>query len=177
MILTACYAYSTEVRKDVCIDTDYFNINRDNKEKVCTLGTIDAGSQGGPIEVFKIDPKFTTIEGRVVPEYLIYVRNAGEGQVVKEEDLSHACGFEPLDSETWNTAYITATLEGSPMSCTPSEGGRGKLRLKNKEDFVKCTAAEAVPAGAASYVTVLMINVTYGYTSSISKNIKIKRMI
>ncbi|MBW2987869.1 hypothetical protein DRJ48_00670 [Candidatus Woesearchaeota archaeon] len=176
IILAACYRYHTEVRKDVCIDTDYFNINQGSKEKVCQVTSLNLGSQGAPVEVFMIEPKFTTEHSQVVPQFLIHIRNVGSGQVIKEDSLVDVCGSSELESEAWNTVYVTAKLGNQPMVCEPSEGGRGKLRLKEGEDFIKCRAQTPLTEGTPSYVTVLNINLTYGYTESISKMVRINRI-
>ncbi len=177
IILTSCYKYSTELRTEVCMDNDYFNINNANKEKACFVRAQSPSSQGAPLQVTKIEPKFTTRDSKVIPQYLIHIKNMGTGTVINENKIQEVCGPNALSTEDLNTAFVTASLGDKKMLCMPGDAGIGKLRLKKGEDFVKCYLEEPIEEGSAPYLTWLLVNVTYAYTESLSSMVTIKRLI
>ncbi len=179
LILLACYAYSSSMRKEVCVDTDLFNLNAENKEKVCQQSAFDPGTQGGPVVIYKVEPKYTGKDKEIYPQYVIYVKNAGRGQIIDNTKVETACGTATTGEDFWNIVKVSAKLGNQTLDCEPKLEGSTEagIRLREGLDFFKCRATTFIPPGTPSYVGVLQVNVTYGYTESISRTVKIRRLL
>lgn len=190
--VTACYPYKTEATAQVCIDTDV--LGQRIADKVCTPHTISMGAknelpkgQGSPIAITKVEPKMLTHpenENLVRPQFFIYVANMGEGIPMEFHSYETACSSTAVERNKWNVAGIRAYLSDRSieLDCKPKidEGSvdkEGFLKFEEKEDFIKCTLEEGIPNTAGTYNTPLIIDMTYGYTFTISKQVLIKRSI
>jgi len=179
LILLACYAYSSTMRKEVCVDTDIFNMNKENKEKICQQSAFDPGTQGGPVVIYKVEPKYTGKDKEIYPQYVIYVKNAGRGQVIDNTKVGAACSIASPGEDFWNIVKVSAKLGNQTLDCEPKLEGSTEagIRLREGLDFFKCKAPHFIPPGTPTYVGVLQVNVTYGYTESISRSVKIRRLV
>ncbi|MBI2574467.1 hypothetical protein HYV82_01125 [Candidatus Woesearchaeota archaeon] len=186
VLATLCYKYRTDVKTDVCIDTDVLGLSQ--KKKVCSVKDASlSGGQGAPLAVTKIEAKiFPEGSGEriafVKPQYVIYIKNTGDGEVLNPSaDMSSACSSELVsnrDSEAfkriWNIATVSASLSGKELVCSPNP-----IRLRSKEDFVRCSLKDEdkIDASIPSYTSPLTITFNYGYTTTISKEVTVTREV
>ncbi|MBI4145021.1 hypothetical protein HY493_02340 [Candidatus Woesearchaeota archaeon] len=177
--LNVCYPYSTRAELTTCVDTDVF---QRVKTKPCTAKAVSLSGQGGPVAVTRIEPTFAphTDPNKVRAEFLIYIKNLGTGQVYDADKSLEACTPQALGSASWNVADIKAYLGDQQLDCTPKKqgfgGADGYLKLVNKEDFVRCEVQGGIAKTAGAYTTTMTIEVTYGYTFTLTKQVQIKRV-
>lgn len=177
VIITACYPYETKASTAACVDTDIFTMRQ--RQKVCTPRAISlSGGQGGPVAVTSIEERILPQGNDYVrPQFVITIENRGSGSIVNKEHVSEACSSAPLDVADYNVVSVDEVrLSGLRMtrgdiSCEPDvarlQGGRGTIR---------CTVAEGrIPASQDTYQTTIFIELSYGYTTSISKTIRLER--
>jgi len=181
LFLTTCYEYQTEAIEEVCIDPDFYSIVP--IEKSCEVKDISLTDQGAPVAVTKIEQKILQdIDKDVIkPSFTIYINNKGNGEVIDKDKITDVCSSVGVDYKTWNTIYVEAFLYDKQLDCKPKKEGEeskiGYLRLKSKEDFVKCTDEDGIEKDRATYKTPLKIKLSYGYTETISKEIIIKKEV
>lgn len=166
---TACYPYKTIFGASVCIDSDIYGTKRG--EKACSVRDLSFGNgQGAPVAITKIETRMLPQRNNLVkPHFLIHIENKGNGEVVSLSEVENACTGKRLDYRAFNTIIIKASLSGETLDC-PAE-----IRLKEKEDLVRCTG-EVVEREDA-YVAPLSVELEYGYTFTISKNIIIEKIL
>lgn len=167
----ACYPYQTNAPIIVCIDTD---ITGKRSDKVC-IPKIQAlaGGQGAPVAVTMIEPRMlpSDVPGRVVPEFVLTIRNLGKGEVMKSELYPEACSGRPLGEENWNIVSVSATLSDEPLSCAPE-----KIKLKLGGDTkVVCRLDKGIDSRLGTYTAPLSVTLDYGYMTSISTQVKIMK--
>jgi hypothetical protein len=170
VMLTACYDYSTTESATVCIDPNPY----ESGIKPCTVKDQTFTSQGAPIAVTKVETTMLPSGGNTVkPEFKIYIKNSGVGNVVSKDKIELACKSKLTEDEKkdlWNIVDIKLTLGGDEngiFECSPLP-----MRLKSDEDYVRCVYTNQIRAEAA-YQTPLVINLTYGYTQTVSKSVEI----
>ncbi len=193
--LTACYAYKTEATATVCIDTDIFG--QRNEEKPCTASTLSMGTiktggeqlpsgQGAPIAITKIEQKMLPheTEGYVKPQYEIFVKNMGNGIPVASGYYQEACKATGAAAGFLNvvSAKVYLSDRAYQMDCSPklaalAQDLTGHIKLEKDEDVIKCVLKQGIPKSMGTYTTPLMIELDYGYTFTISKNVLIKKII
>ncbi len=168
--LTTCYKYSTTVNPTVCIDPDVYNLRAG--EKSCAVKDIGLNSQGAPVAVTKVEQKMIVHGDKVEPQFLIYITNKGNGQIVNKDDIEEACSATGLSKDSWNIVNVKAYLSGKELSCTPNP-----VKLTKTRNFVRCSALEQdwIDKEELAYETVLNIKLEYGYTSTISREIIIEK--
>lgn len=179
VFLTTCYGYQTEAVKEVCIDPDFYSLNP--IKNACDVKDISLSDQGAPVAVTKIEQKMlqNADENTIKPAFMIYVSNKGKGVVIDKEKIKDVCSSAGVDYKTWNTIIIKAFLFDRQLDCRPKKEGdqskTGHIRLKSKEDFVRCVDEMGTGIDKPAYTTPLRIVLEYGYTNTISKEITIKR--
>jgi len=181
LFLTACYEYQTDIIEEVCIDPDFYSTLPIKKS--CEVEDISLTDQGAPVAVTKIEQKILQDIDRDVikPSFTIYISNKGNGEVIDKDKITEVCSSVGVDYKTWNTIYVEAFLYDKQLDCKPKkengESKTGYVRLKSKEDFVKCTDEDGIEKGRATYKTPLKIKLSYGYTETISKEVIIKKEV
>ncbi len=170
LFATACYNYKTFSSSNICIDPDPYSPT--TKEKVCIPQSISLGNQGAPIAISSVDVEASP--GRT--RFKIHINNAGGGEVFKggANYLSKCSPYNPSGLEFNDMDYIKLNkVEVSGVSilssCKPLNNGY--LKLTNNYGFVICEIGS--PKGSSAYVTPLVIELDYGYRSSVSKNVEI----
>ena len=178
---TACYPYETIFGASVCIDTDIIG---ESKGKVCTAKDLTfINGQGAPVAVTKVETRMLPQDdGKIKPHFLIYVKNAGNGEVIEPSKINNACTSSALDYTDFNTLIVNAALSGVPLRCSEDAGaapGPATIRLREKEDMIRCTYDEkgGIDAGLDAYIAPLKVELDYGYTFTISKNIIIEKIL
>jgi len=176
-IIEACYYYNTELSIDVCVDKDvYSTSNNPNKACRITMVTPPSRGQGAPVEITRIEPKFITEDAGITPQYIIYVRNSGRGNVFKSGEMEVACGSGELqeDQEVWNIITVKAKLGNNEMVCSTENEGFLKLE-DHEEGSIKCKLNQPLQINEA-YKTELAVNLSYGYTETVSRIVTISRV-
>lgn len=178
LFVTACYQYKTVLGSSVCVDTDVFGLA--NRKKTCTAQDLQfANGQGAPVAITKIESRMFPSEdkNRIVPQFLLYVENKGNGEVLVENALERACGNQPLKYTDFNRIIVKASLSNQQLNCKITEESEAILRLRDKKDVVRCTLDAGIEKSRDPYVAPLNIILDYGYTYTTSKDITIEKIL
>ncbi|MBU0536140.1 MAG: hypothetical protein KKE20_04190 [Nanoarchaeota archaeon] len=179
LVVTACYDYITEMSRDVCIDTDIYNVNP--TEKTCQANDISvSGGQGAPVEVTLVEVKMLPGQGYVIPQFIIHVKNSGGGQVLESSKISDACSSLPLTYDDINVIDVDEvrfsrfSTRGGQIECTPD-----KIKLKNEEGKTRCQLRPGALSSSdiITYTTPLYVKLSYGYSHTISKQVLMKNIL
>jgi len=166
---TLCYDYKTEAAVDICIDTDIYNEKQ--SEKICRVEDKSLSSQGAPVAIKKVTQDIVPMgNNKVRPIFKIYVSNVGNGMVVKKSSLQSACSSNSLERmKDIGIIDFTAKIGDDMLKCEPAP-----LRLEYDEDFIRCELEDGIDTNFITYQSLLKIEMTYGYTFTISQNVDIK---
>lgn len=191
----ACYPYRTLLSASICVDTA--PITLDPADKVCDLKDISLKNQGAPVAITKVSQAryVKNIGGKniVHPLVRLTIANVGGGLVLdnSSESLNRACTSDPASEQLpqgiIGLVSINADVSGIPMRCN---GGRPfKLSGDRTKDIVECVAdfeameraefdaiASRFDYNSAdnSFVTTLNVQLTYGYQTSVAKQVEIE---
>ena len=178
IMATACYPYATKASPTVCIDPLPFD---ERQEKVCRIGSQTLPSQGAPIAVTKIEQEAAT--GKI--QFKIHIKNTGGADVFKPgDDTLNKCsplGGGRLDRKDFDRVVLKKVqIGGTDLlgdgRCSPfADGTNNIIRLFNGEGFVICILTVRNDVQSA-YTTPLNIELGYNYRSTISKQIRIKKL-
>lgn len=178
IIVTACYPYETQASAGICVDTDIFGLKP--VQKVCTPRRISlSGGQGGPVVISSIEERILPQgDAYVRPQFVLTIENKGGGSVFNKEKVGEACSSAPLGMTDYNLVHIDEmafsgfSIANGDITCTPSP-----LRMTNNRGTIKCMVAEGrIPASQDTYQTELFVKLSYGYTKSISKTVRLERI-
>jgi hypothetical protein len=178
IIITACYDYTTFFSPSVCVDTDIYKENP--VKKTCEVKDISASNQGAPVAITLIEEKILPKESNIViPYFMIKISNVGNGEIIDINKVRAACSSGSFEHASWNHVYVNAFLGNQQLTCKPSKGDikTGYVKIKDNEGIVRCVLEEGISTNFASYITTLRINISYGYTFTLSKEILIKKII
>ena len=173
ILATICYPYRTKAGPSVCVNPYPFDTNQ---KKICEIGSHILTSQGAPIAITRIDEEASTNK----IHFKISVKNVGEGDVVKLDALEE-CGSSGegiLERDDFDKIKIENVKVGSENildSCGPFvEGSSNTMKLYDGEGFIICSLDVSDLGGIKSaYTAPLNIELSYGYISTISKQIEI----
>jgi len=165
LLFTATYKYLTIASPMVCIDPAPQSM--EVREKVCTTHDVSAGSQGAPIIVSNIEQD---VSGNAIL-FKISVKNSGSGILIPESDWNQDPD-EGYDIRDIDEVKIKDVRVGNTRvsSCRPSIGKR--LKLVNNAGYIYCRIDKS-RIGTNVYTSPLNIELTYGYTTSISTQIEV----
>jgi hypothetical protein len=180
ILATICYPYKTVAGPNVCVDPDPFD---DKQEKVCRLGSHSLSSQGAPIAVKTIDQEASSNKLR----FKIVIENVGNGDVIKPDSMDKCGGtgdnrlkrddFDLVELTQAKVGTIDLLSESGNSKCGPFATQNTKLiRLFDGEGFVICSVDKAEIPVSTAYTTPLNIELSYGYRSTASKSISIKKL-
>ena len=183
ILATACYPYNTTLGTSVCIDPDV--IGEATSKKACNVQDVTfTEGQGAPVAITKIETRMLpfTDNGvdKIKPHFIIFIENKGNGEVVNVSKLIFTCSSSALKYVDFNVVKITASLPQGDLKCSEnSEPGPTTIRLREKEDMIRCTLETegGVDIGRDAYTSPLKIELEYGYTFTISKNIIIEKVL
>ncbi|MEM3690223.1 MAG: hypothetical protein QXZ40_00645, partial [Candidatus Micrarchaeia archaeon] len=170
---TACYPYYTIATTSFCVDTSIYEGGR----KPCTFREkTTLSSQGAPIVISEIDAaKLFQSESEVKMVFTIKIRNVGDGIVVDKGKWEVLCSNTKVTgapSAYFGRAYVSAKLGDKELNC----GKRNYADLsQNSEDIVTCETG-ILKVSDGSYVSPLLINVSYGYVQIATKEVIIKKL-
>lgn len=158
----ACYEYVTEGVTSLCVDPDPTN----NRDDVCTAAKLTqlSGGQGAPVAITKIETKPSI----GVNYFIITVSNMDKtGTVIKPSRVS-SCTDQLTYQEVDVVDIASASVGAQAISCEPAT-----IKLVNG---VGTTTCEATGLAGSAYTTSLQLNLRYGYKTSITKSLTIRRM-
>lgn len=170
ILANVCYQYQTKKDITTCIDTDIHNLKK--MQKVCLVRDITLTPQGAPVSITKIESEMLPAEddNLIKPAFKIHIRNVGNGEVIDKGKISDVCSSDPLGYKELNIVDIKVMLSNEELECKPVP-----LKLKHDGDVVRCILKKGIPKNRATYTTPLTIELNYGYTYSISKEVVIKK--
>jgi len=188
--ITSCYEYQTKAVETVCIDTDVYGfkgrIETSDGKGACEVKPLTLKSQGAPVAVTKIDGEMLPDKddpSTIKPRFTITVKNLGIGQVVKKESIRAACSSDPVGYEEWNhinvKVYISTISEDNKLDCDVTNykaRDDGEIILKQKEESIRCSYEEGFEETRGVFSSPLYILLEYGYTDTISREVKIKKV-
>jgi len=182
IIMTASYLYKTMANPMICVDPEPRSTRV--REKVCEIGDYSAlgsgggsgrggsvgaglGSQGAPIAVTRVEEDVTGTDIL----FKIYIQNVGGGLVILESDIDNNPN-EGYDWRDMNMIRIEDIKVGNVRmtECRPAIGR--DVELIDERGYIFCRVDKSIAKGKA-YVTPLNIILSYGYTTSIERDIEI----
>jgi len=178
---TACYPYKTILEASVCVDTDIFATGL--RDKSCEVKDLDfAGGQGAPVAITKIETRMLPDADQdpdiVIPHFIIHIENNGNGEVISLGKIREACTNKALDFTDFNRLQIRAFLSSDELNCNIGESSEiTEIRLRDKKDIVRCTLDKGIESIRDAFTSPLRIDLEYGYTFTISKDITIEKIL
>ena len=173
IIATACYDYKTRKTVSICVDPKPFAERVGPKP--CDVKDITFDSQGAPLAITKISPRMVLRGGGTSIEFVIYIKNKGNGQIIPSNKIIEACNPKGGDKTFWGSIKeedlkLEFSTEEGGFKCSPFP-----MKLRGgDEDYLRCIYESAI-LGEQAYTTTLNIEFDYGYTHSVSKDITIER--
>ena len=175
--VTACYRYSIEGHYSICIDTDQANLRTGTK--ACSIddnGNLGSLSgQGGPVGSNKIEAIFNENLDSITPEFMIHVRNFGEGRIFSTSKTpGELCSSALKDDSSFNVVFVKAYLAGREFICDPNPL---IMDPEGDDNYVLCrNAGYTISANTQSFTSSLVIQMEYNYVDSISQPVTLERI-
>ncbi len=170
-LVTNCFLYSTTATPQVCIDPAPY----DQGVKVCQPRRITFnGGNGAPIAV-------TTIEQENAKRKVYFdinIKNVGGGSVFNLGAMERCSPYFPgrLTTQHLNMVYILdARIGDQHLRCTPDRGDG--VRLINNAGHFRCEYNMEYVTAKSAFETPLIIELGYGYSTTMMRSTTIKRVI
>ena len=173
--ITSCYDYGSEFSVDICIDSDIYG---NNENKICAPKSQKlTKGQGGPVTISEVETrmKYDEAQDRILPSFIITVKNQGDGTVIKKNKIDEVCSSEGVDNDDFNIVNLEVKISESGQ-LTPLVCSQNFVKLRGGEKKITCTYEQGLNMDTGTYYTPLNINLKYGYMKVISKKIKIKKI-
>jgi hypothetical protein len=189
MTASVCYRYKTYLSTDVCIDTNLYEQNQ--RTQPCTAKDLTfTGGQGAPIAITQIkvqalprisaDRRFEAVR----PQFDIRIEDVGQGYLIGPDslELKNACLLKSIDKTQLNAVVLHAWLLKTPLACGHDATTDGTLvKITEGVGEVSCTVPEdalndPIYASKQNFQTTMVLNITYIYKASTSKEIEILRV-
>ncbi len=179
ILVTGCYRYKTHARPLVCLDPDMYDRVQD-VEKSCEMQPASMSDQGAPVAVTEVIPKMLPADEKLDdvimfrPAFQIRIQNVGDGEVFNPDKIQQACSAKAITYGDFNTYYIDVRLNGVSLKCNPTP----PFRLTYERDNILCEVVnpdQFIPQNILAFETLLEIELTYGYTKTISSEVLIRR--
>ncbi|MBU0615293.1 MAG: hypothetical protein KJ601_04330 [Nanoarchaeota archaeon] len=181
ILATACYKYQTQLSDQICIDTDVFGTR--TVQKPCKTESKTFSSQGAPVAITQVEMSMLPdVDNDLVrPQIIIQINNLGNGEVIEDQrtSISKACSAQAVEYKSWNKVIVNAVMGSNRIfDCDLAEGtgNSAEVVLKEKTAKVRCIYQEGIPFDEGTHSEPLFIQLDYGYTTSISKTIKINKL-
>lgn len=176
-LVTACYDYKTKASPNVCIDPRPFTTVKERK--VCEIHDISLSNQGAPIAITKVESQ--ALSNSI--QFKIRFKNVGKGDVIATDLLARCSGKEEtgkLEKRHMDLVKIAKVeIAGEELNCgnlLSVEDHGGYARLFNNEGFVVCNLENYKENVDTAYITLLDIELAYGYRDAISKEVEIVKV-
>ncbi|RMF06181.1 hypothetical protein D6764_02875 [Candidatus Woesearchaeota archaeon] len=169
----ACYIYQTHASQQICIDPEPYS---ESSAKACEFSEeVSVPTQGAPVVVDKIKTGIvaeSAERGTATFQFMIYVKNAGTGQVVADDALEAVCnGAGDSESlERINIVKMDARIGTLPLRCEPDE----LVLTQDLEKRLPFTCTYEVSKDRGVFPTVLALNLYYGYIQGSEVDVKIE---
>jgi len=166
LIFTATYFYKTIASPIICIDPEPRSTYV--RDKVCTVQENQGlSSQGAPITVKRIEQHVTSENF----QFKIEIQNSGGGMVIQKSDVDNNpnAGYDWRDLNEIRIDDISVG-EQRMSSCRPDIGDT--VELIDGNGYIFCRLDKSI-VGDRVYTTPLNIELSYGYSSSVTKGIEI----
>ncbi len=180
ILTTACYGYETNLVATVCVDTDLYDLKK--IVKPCEIKDLRFSNQGAPVAITGIEVKMVPMDtpSRIRPQFLINIENKGDGLVTKRSDeiISRACSQNPLNYSDFGIVDINVFLGGErkQLNCNIANNqNSGVVKLRDNRGIARCILEEGIDEREGTYASPLSVELDYGYTYTISRNIIIKK--
>jgi len=166
-----CYPYRTNFNTQVCINpqTNVFS----SPQKICTPSAQGFSGQGAPVAVASVDMPIILPHPNpalVVPQFVLHLQNLGNGLVISKQNFADACS-QKSNRDIFNMVQVSGSLEDIPLKCIPSV-----LRIMGSDNIIICTLEDGLEKSRGSHLGVLNINLDYGYSTSKTSQILIKKL-
>jgi hypothetical protein len=169
--IKSCYAYTTFVSPDICIDPDPFS----EEKKLCTSELYTwSGSQGAPVAVTRLQQTNTGKE--IIIDMTI--KNVGTGRVWDVGYLEGCSPYYPgkVTPRMLNVVYIGYAYIGDhALDCTNYYQVRLDPNTREARLTCRYDMSEASDIGSA-YVIPLKMELWYGYEESITQQLTIRKL-
>ena len=190
LLATACYKYETVVGPTVCIDPDPYTTV--NQKKVCQVKDTALSSQGAPIAITSINEEAFDQK----TQFKITIKNVGGGEVIKKESLdkcdpygktstaSGSSSSSKIERDDLDKVFVDfVNIADRPITCGPFadgtvKGTSGLLRMINGEGFIICELQKGkgeYSSTSSAYTTPMVIHLSYGYRTTVQRNIQVIR--
>ncbi|MFH1181839.1 MAG: hypothetical protein V1702_02680 [Candidatus Woesearchaeota archaeon] len=181
IMATVCYNYTTKFSTSACIDVEPYTLK--NTVKACEMETMTLKDQGAPIAVTKIGTS-VVVKGdgatkTKTPQFKIFFQNLGRGLTVDPGKILSACSSATSDvtKDLYNVVYIKGKLGEDDLDCdifAPGTDGKRTITDNSDENYFLCQSSNPIGETTGSFVTDINLTLSYGYTETISKIIKIE---
>lgn len=169
-LVTNCFLYSTVATPQVCIDPAPY----DQGIKVCQPRRITFnGGNGAPIVITSIEQE----NARRKVFFDINIRNAGGGTVFDVGAMEACSPYFPgrLTTQHLDRVYILdARIAGNQLRCTPDRAN--PVRLINGEGNFRCEYDMEFATAKSAYETPLVLELGYGYSTTMRRQTTIRRV-
>jgi hypothetical protein len=157
---TACYDYQTSATVQVCVDPNPAS----NQDDVCQAKSFTvSGGQAAPVAITGVaqQPSAGT------SQFVITIKNLGGGDVLKRDKVGQCLDqLTPIDVDVVEVAG--GTLGSQSLVCSPTT-----VKLVKGQGITTCRISGLT---GNAYATALMLTLRYGYKSSITKTVSIRRI-
>jgi hypothetical protein len=170
-LVTQCYDYQTTATIGVCVDPKPWKAGKSNQ--ICNPGAVTlSGGQGAPVSITNVDVSPMTNKVQLKVE----VQNVGDGDVVDKLEVCRTVGGcrcpHDLEITDLNEVDIDTVVLGTGKMCT--DLNPNPVLLVNGRGYFYCTVDVTPTDGREdAYVSQLKVVLTYGYRSSIRKDMEI----
>ncbi len=172
-MITNCNLYATYAAPIVCIDPAPYSQGK----KVCTPRSYTGTKgQGAPVAVTHIEQENTPRQAI----FTIHVKNVGRGQVYDFGNLEKCSPYYPgrVTNEDLNVIYIgdiRVSGDLQRLKCTPYDFVR--LNPQTGEGIITCSYEIPFSGLKSAYQAPLVVELWYGYSTTMEKTVLIKRAI
>ncbi len=179
-LLTSCYQYTTFADPFVCVDP----YPESGGRKVCTPKSITwNGGNGAPVAVTSIEQENTA--RKIL--FHINVKNIGTGQVYDPGRLEKCSPYHlpAPTADDLNVVYLgDVRIGGTGLRSTINTNGAItcnpmtiRLDPKTKTGSTTCTYPLEYTTITSAYSTPLVVELWYGYSQTVQKDIIVKRVV
>jgi hypothetical protein len=173
-MITNCYLYTTYAAPVVCMDPSPYSEGK----KVCTPSPVTfTKGQGAPVAITRIEQENTPRQSI----FTIHVKNVAQGTVYDPGKIEMCSPYFPgrVTSEDINLVIVgdvRVSGDPNPLRCNPTDR---TLRLNSRtgEGVITCVYDMPLTGLKSAYQTPLVVELRYGYSDTIQKDVLIKRAI
>lgn len=172
---TACYPYTTTFLKTVCVDRDFYNTQL---TKLCVGTDITDSSQGAPISIVNVEPRFVQTDTVVQPRYLVTLQNNGQGYTLANmpgDDSKNSCIQSNLNRNDFGKIYVTGLLGAAKLNCGTDDTGITRFDQNTVQIICKLDNSSINPG--PNYESTLTIQAHYIYIDSLTADVTINKDI